>query len=316
MLLAKQVDFIGYGPICSISSAILVVISLVLLAFVGLQFGLDFTSGTSVRLSFSETVVLDEVNSVLQDNGYNDALVVSFGSDREIRIIVPVDGAVAESDQAANAVVVGESIAELLGNSINSEITLEGSDYVSSKVGSELAEQGGLGILVCLGIILVYVAMRFQFKFALGAVIALAHDVIITAGTFSVFQMKFDLSILAAILAIIGYSINDTIVVMDRIRENFRRMRKATPREVINYSLNQTLDRTLITSGTTLIVVLAVLFVGGDATRGFCIAMTLGITIGTYSSIYIAAYSVLLMKVTKEDLMPPVREGADLENIP
>ena len=316
MLLAKKFDFMGYGALAATCSGIVFAISLASLLFVGLQFGLDFTSGTSVRVSFSETVALDEVSNVLQDNGYDSAVVVSFGSDREIRVIVPVDESVAESDQAAHAVVVGETIAELLGNSIDSEITLEGSDYVSSKVGSELAEQGGLGILVSLGIILVYVALRFQFKFALGAVIALAHDVIITAGIFSIFQMEFNLTILAALLAIIGYSINDTIVVMDRIRENFRRMRKSTPVEVLNLSINQTLDRTLITSGTTLIVVLAVLFVGGDATRGFAIAMTIGITIGTYSSIYIAAYAALLMKVTKEDLMPPVREGADLENIP
>lgn len=316
MLTKTQFDFMKYRSVTGIGSTILVVISLVSLLINGLQFGLDFTSGTSVRLSFSETVALDQVNSTLQANGYDNAVVVSFGSDREIRIILPMNESVAESDQAENAVQVGEAIAELLSANSNSEVTLEGSDYVSSKVGSELAEQGGLGILVALGIIMVYIAMRFQFKFSVGSVVALAHDIIITAGVFSVFKMEFNLNILAAMLAIIGYSLNDTIVVLDRIRENFRRMRKGTPIEVVNVSLNQTLDRTLITSGTTLIVVLAILFVGGDATRGFALAMSIGIVIGTYSSIYVAASVILFMKITKEDLMAPVKEGAELENIP
>lgn len=316
MLITKQIDFMGLRSIAGTVSAILVVISLVSLLVNGLQFGLDFTSGTSVRLSYSETVVLDEVNSTLQDNGYNDAVVVSFGSDREIRIILPVDESVAEGDQAENAVLVGETIAELLNNNSSSDITLEGSDYVSAKVGSELAEEGGLGMLVALGIIMVYIAVRFQFKFSVGAVVALAHDLIITLGIFSVFHMEFNLNTLAAMLAIIGYSLNDTIVVSDRIRENFRRLRKGTPIEMVNISLNQTLSRTLITSFTTLIVLFSILFVGGESTRGFAIALIIGVVIGTYSSIYIASNIVLFMKVTKEDLMIPVKEGAELESIP
>lgn len=316
MLITKQIDFMGLRNIAGTISAILVVISLVSLLVNGLQFGLDFTSGTSVRLSYSETVVLDEVNSTLQDNGYNDAVVVSFGSDREIRIILPVDESVAEGDQAENAVLVGETIAELLNNNSSSDITLEGSDYVSAKVGSELAEEGGLGMLVALGIIMVYIAVRFQFKFSVGAVVALAHDLIITLGIFSVFHMEFNLNTLAAMLAIIGYSLNDTIVVSDRIRENFRRLRKGTPIEMVNISLNQTLSRTLITSFTTLIVLFSILFVGGESTRGFAIALIIGVVIGTYSSIYIASNIVLFMKVTKEDLMIPVKEGAELESIP
>lgn len=316
MLLKRQYDFMSIRHIAGTCSAILVVISLVSLLVNGLQFGLDFTSGTSVRLSYSETVVLDEVNTALRDNGYDDAVVVSFGSDREIRIILPVDESVIESDQAENAVMVGETIAELLANNSNSEITLEGSDYVSAKVGSELAEQGGLGILVALGIVMVYIAVRFQFKFSVGAVVALAHDIIITLGIFSVFHMEFNLNTLAAMLAIIGYSLNDTIVVSDRIRENFRRLRKGTPIEMVNISLNQTLSRTMITSFTTLIVLFSILFVGGESTRGFAIALIIGVIVGTYSSIYVASNIILAMKVSKEDLMIPIKEGAELESIP
>lgn len=316
MLLKRQYDFMSIRHIAGACSAILVVISLVSLLVNGLQFGLDFTSGTSVRLSYSETVVLDEVNSTLRDNGYDDAVVVSFGSDREIRIILPVDDSVAEGDQAEHAVMVGETIAELLADNSNSEITLEGSDYVSAKVGSELAEQGGLGMLVALGIVMVYIAVRFQFKFSVGAVVALAHDILITLGIFSVFHMEFNLNTLAAMLAIIGYSLNDTIVVSDRIRENFRRLRKGTPIEMVNISLNQTLSRTMITSFTTLIVLFSILFVGGESTQGFAIALIIGVIVGTYSSIYVASNIILAMKVSKEDLMVPVREGAELESIP
>lgn len=316
MILSKEIDFMGVRRIAGIGSIILVVVSILSLLINGLQFGLDFTSGTSIRLSYSEAVVLDEVNSTLRNNGYDDAVVVSFGSDREIRIILPVDESVEEGDQAAQAVAIGETIAELLGNNSSSEITLLGSDYVSAKVGSELAEEGGLGMLVALGIIMVYIAVRFQFKFSVGAVVALAHDLIITLGIFSLFKMEFNLNTLAAMLAIIGYSLNDTIVVSDRIRENFRRMRKGTPEEMVNASLNQTLSRTLITSLTTLMVLVSILFVGGESTQGFAIALIIGVVIGTYSSIYIASNIILLMKVTKEDLMIPVKEGAELESMP
>jgi len=277
----KQIDFMGYRRIAGTLSVMLVVISLVSLLVNGLQFGLDFTSGTSVRLSYSEPIVRSDVNATLNDNGYTDAVVVSFGSDRDIRIILPVDESVAEGNQAANAVSVGETIAELLRVNSNSEIDLLGSDYVSAKVGSELAEEGGLGMLVALGIIMVYIAVRFQFKFSVGAVVALAHDLIITLGIFSVFHMEFNLNTLAAMLAIIGYSLNDTIVVSDRIRENFRRLRKGTPIEMVNISLNQTLSRTLITSFTTLIVLLSILFIGGESTRGFAIALIIGVLVGT-----------------------------------
>ena len=316
LLTEKQIDFMGVRKIAGIGSIVLIIVSIVSLAFNSLEFGLDFTSGTSVRLSYSEAVVVQDVNQTLRDKGYEDAVVVTFGSDRDIRILLPVDETVAIGEQAAQAVIVGESIAELLQSSSGSEISLLGSDYVSAKVGGELVESGGIGMLVALAIIMVYIAMRFQFKFSVGAVVALAHDLIITLGIFSLFRIEFNLNTLAALLAIIGYSLNDTIVVSDRIRENFRRLRKGTPLEMVNISLNQTLSRTLITSLTTLLVLFSILFIGGESTQGFAVALIIGVVIGTYSSIYIASNVILYMNVTREDLMLPVREGAELDDIP
>ena len=316
MLTEKEFDFMGYRKIAGVASIILMIVSIISLAVNSLEFGLDFTSGTSVRLSYSESVVVEEVNQTLRDNGYEDAVAVTFGSDREIRVLLPVDENIEVGDQAAQAVIVGESIAELLQNSSGSQITLLGSDYVSAKVGGELVESGGIGMLVALAIIMVYIAMRFQFKFSVGAVVALAHDLIITLGIFSLFRIEFNLNTLAALLAIIGYSLNDTIVVSDRIRENFRRMRKGTPIEMVNTSLNQTLSRTLITSLTTLLVLFSILLIGGESTQGFAVALIIGVVIGTYSSIYIASNVILYMNVTREDLMLPVKEGSELDDIP
>ena len=312
----NEIDFMGFRRIAGSISVVLVLVSIVSLAVNSLEFGLDFTSGTSVRLNYSQAIVLGEVNRTLNSNGYTDAVVVSFGSDRDIRIILPVDETVAVADQAAQAAEVGDTIAAMLRNETASEVTLLGTDYVSAKVGEELAEQGGLGMLVALGIIMVYISIRFQFKFAVGAVVALAHDVIITLGIFSVFSIEFNLNTLAALLAIIGYSLNDTIVVSDRIRENFRRMRKGSPFDLINKSLNQTLSRTLITSFTTLLVLFSILFIGGESTQGFAVALIIGVFIGTYSSIYIASNVLLYMNISREDLMIPVKEGSELDDIP
>ena len=316
MLSRTEIDFMGVRRIAVGISALLAVVSVISLLVNSLNFGLDFTSGTSVRLNYSQTVDLDQVNLTLQQNGYEDAVVVTFGSDRDIRVLLPVDSSVAEQDQAEQAAQVGESLAAMLQQETQSQVTLLGSDYVSAKVGEELAEQGGLGMLVALGIIMVYIAVRFQFKFSVGAVVALAHDLIITLGIFSVFQMEFNLNTLAAMLAIIGYSLNDTIVVSDRIRENFRRLRKGSPIEMVNASLNQTLSRTLITSLTTLLVLFSILFIGGESTQGFAIALIIGVVIGTYSSIYIASNVIIYMNVTREDLMIPVKEGAELDDLP
>lgn len=315
-MLSKQFDFMGVRRLAAMGSLILVLVSIASLAIRGLDFGLDFTSGTSVRLNFSESVEISQINQTLSEQGYGDAVVVSFGSDRDIRVILPVDESVAEADQASQAVRIGEGIRDILAQATDAEISLEGSDYVSAKVGTELAEQGSLGMLVALGIIMVYIAVRFQFKFSVGAVVALAHDLVITLGIFSVSGMEFNLNTLAAMLAIIGYSLNDTIVVSDRIRENFRRLRSGTPEEMVNVSLNQTLGRTIITSFTTLLVLVSILFVGGESTQGFAIALIIGVLVGTYSSIYIASNVILMMDVTREDLMIPIKEGSELDDIP
>jgi len=316
MPVGTQINFMGPRRIAAIVSITLVIISIGSLLTNSLQFGLDFTSGTSIRLNYAEEVDLGEVNQSLVDNGYDDAVVVTFGSIQDIRILLPVDEEVAIGDQASQAVAVGETIAAMLRAESGVEISLLGSDYVSAKVGEELAEQGGLGMLVALGIIMVYIAVRFQFKFSVGAVVALAHDVIITLGIFSIFRLEFDLTTLAALLATVGYSLNDTIVVSDRIRENFRKLRTGSPIEMVNISLNQTLSRTLITSFTTLLVLFSMLFIGGESIRGFSIALIIGVLVGTYSSIYVASNVILYMNVTKEDLMIPVKEAIDVDGLP
>jgi preprotein translocase subunit SecF len=309
-------NFMGYRRITALVSSVFVLISVISLFARGLDLGLDFTSGTSVRLSFAQSVNINDITSKLSSAGYEDAVVVSFGSDRDIRVILGVDESVEQEDQASQAVEVGERIAALMQSDNQSEVVLLGSDYVSAKVGTELAEQGGLGMLVALAIITVYIAIRFQFKFSVGAVVALGHDLVITLGIFSLTGMEFNLNTLAAMLAIIGYSLNDTIVVSDRIRENFRRMRKGTPLEMVNASLNQTFSRTIVTSFTTLLVLFSILLVGGDSTEGFAIALIIGVLIGTYSSIYVASNVILLMNVTREDLMLPIKEDPELDDIP
>jgi preprotein translocase subunit SecF len=302
MLLKNQLDFMGHRRTASLVSGVFIVVSLISLAFNWLQLGLDFSSGIAVRLTYSDYVNLDEVHASLSENGYTEALVVSYGSDRDVRIVLPVSQDTQASEQASQAIMVGEQLADQLRQTTESVITLAGSDFVSAKAGQDLAERSGLGILVALGVIMIYISMRFQFKFAVGAVVALLHDVIITLGIFSVFRLQFDLTVLAALLAVIGYSLNDTIIVADRVRENLRRERRGTMVELVNRSLNQTLSRTLITSGTTLMVVLSLLLVGSESVRGFCIAMTVGIVAGTYSTIYIASALLLLMNVQREDV--------------
>ncbi len=306
----------GYRRIAAVLSVIVVVTSLISLASRGLEFGLDFTSGTSVRLNFSETAPLDLVGAQLEEAGFEDAVVVNFGSDRDIRVLLPLDPNAEVATEAEQAALTGEAIAAYLQERSDTAITLQGSDYVSAKVGEELAEQGGLGMLVALGIIMVYIAVRFQFKFSVGAVTALAHDLIITLGIFSLTGMEFNLNTLAALLAIIGYSLNDTIVVSDRIRENFRMLRKTEPIDTVNISLNQTLGRTLITSFTTLLVLFSILLIGGESTQGFAIALIIGVIVGTYSSIYVASNVIILMNVTREDLLVAVKEDAEADSTP
>ncbi|MGB4246497.1 MAG: protein translocase subunit SecF [Pseudohongiellaceae bacterium] len=298
------------GRLFGIVSIVAIVISIGSLLTQSLEMGLDFTAGSLVEVSYSEPVVVSEVSAALRAAGYEDAQVVAFGSDQDVLIRMPVDDSISETEMANQLVDMGDNILSVLESNTDAEVSLSRLEFVGPRVGEELAESGGMGLLVALGMIMLYVAVRFQSKFALAAVLALMHDVIITMGIFSIFRLQFDLTVLAAVLAIIGYSINDTIVVFDRIRENFRVMRKGTPYELINLSLNQTLSRTIITAMTTLLVVFAMLFAGGETIKGFAIALAIGIIIGTYSSVYIASNLLLEMKVSKEDLMAPVKEGA------
>ncbi|OGT71023.1 MAG: protein-export membrane protein SecF [Gammaproteobacteria bacterium RIFCSPLOWO2_02_FULL_57_10] len=307
---SRQFDFMSKGRLFGIVSIVAIVISIGSLLTQSLEMGLDFTAGSLVEVSYSEPVVVSDVSAALQAAGYEEVQVVAFGSDQDVLIRMPVDDSISETEMANQLVDMGDNILSVLESNTDAEVSLSRLEFVGPRVGEELAESGGMGLLVALGMIMLYVAVRFQSKFALAAVLALMHDVIITMGIFSIFRLQFDLTVLAAVLAIIGYSINDTIVVFDRIRENFRVMRKGTPYELINLSLNQTLSRTIITAMTTLLVVFAMLFAGGETIKGFAIALAIGIIIGTYSSVYIASNLLLEMKVSKEDLMAPVKEGA------
>ena len=301
----KTVNFMGQRKLAILFSLTLLLISIGSLATRQLNWGLDFTGGTLVEVHYSETADLNAIRGTLDAEGFSGAIVVSFGTDRDVMIRLPKG----YSDKQG---------AELLGKlqtAFDGAVELRRIEFVGPQVGDELREQGGLAMLLALGLVMLYIAFRFQFKFAVGAVVALVHDVIITLGFFSIVGMEFDLTVLAALLAVIGYSLNDTIVVSDRIRENFRKLRRAEPVEVINISLTETLGRTLVTSLTTLLVLTALALFGGEMIYGFAIALIVGVVIGTYSSIYVAANALLIMGVSKEDLMIPVKEGADQEDL-
>lgn len=313
MLTQKVFNFMRWRHLAMAVSIILCLGSLGSLAIQGLNFGLDFTGGTSVALRYSEPPNLEDIRNVLDEAGYPNAVVVHYGSERDISIRLQTDNSNIENSAELN---IGESMAQLLRDETGADISLQSSDVVGANVGEELANDGGLGLLAALALIFLYVAQRFQTKFSVAALGGLTHDVIIVLGFFSVFQLNFDLTVLAAVLAVIGYSLNDSIVVSDRIRENFRIMREESLIEITNVSLTQTLGRTLMTSGTTLVVLLALFFVGGELIRNFSIALILGVVTGTYSSIYIGSALLLMTNLTKEDLMPPVKEGEELEELP
>ncbi len=269
----------------------------------GLNLGLDFTGGSLVEVKLAEKVDPQAVRGFLVDAGFTNGTVQTFGSDEDLLIRVPPQ---ANADPAAQVGLGDDSFRALAENYPG--IVLLQSNYVGPAVGDELAEDGGLALLTALIIVMLYILFRFTKQFSVGAVVALAHDVVIVLGCFSVFQWTFDLTVLAALLAVIGYSLNDTIVVSDRIRENFRKARRGLPVEIINTALNQTLGRTLVTSLTTLFVLLALLFAGGEVIRGFATALSIGVVIGTYSSIYVAANVLLAMNISREDLLVPEPE--------
>ena len=290
----KDYNFMGLRKVAGIFSIVLLLISIGSLAIQGLKLGLDFTGGTLIEVSYESAANVDEIRRTLNDKGYEDVTVQHFGSEEEVLVRM------SESYRAN----LGDEVLAALQASSSENIELRRSEFVGSQVGEELRDEGGLALLLALAIVMLYVAARFQFKFSVGAVVALIHDVIIILGIYSVFQFEFDLTVLAALLAVIGYSLNDTIVVSDRIRENFRIILQMRPIDIINRSLTQTLGRTLITSLTTLLVLIALLLVGGEIIHLFALALTIGVVVGTYSSIYVAANVLLIMDVTREDLIP------------
>lgn len=296
-------DFMGARMYAAGLSGCLLVVSIVALVAFGLNRGLDFTGGALVEVGFDVPVVPQEVREQLENAGFQQAVVQNFGSETDVLIRVPPQAGVDQS-------TVGDEILVLL-RSTHGDVALRRSEVVGPAVGEELTEKGGIAMLVALAVVMVYIMFRFTGKFAIGAVTALAHDVIVALGAFAVFRWTFNLAELAAILAVIGYSLNDTIVVSDRIRENFRIVRRGRPVEIINRSLNEMLGRTLVTSLTTLLVLVALLVAAGEQIRGFATALTIGVVIGTYSSIYVAASMLLALGISKEDLTLPEREGDD-----
>ena len=326
-----NVDFLGKRRLALAFSGVLLVISIASLSVRGLNFGIDFTGGTLVELAYSDAVNPTEVREVLADAGITDAVVQYFGTSRDIMIRLPVDAARASAEQSSEVItILREARSETLTDSPEGGIQrclISGSvgdchvqmrrvEFVGPQVGDELTEKGGLAMLYALIGILIYVAFRFEWRFAVGSVLALIHDVLITLGVFSVLAFEFSLPVLAAVLAVIGYSLNDTIVVFDRIRDNFRKMRKGLPSEIMNQSINQTLPRTVLTSVTTLLVVLTLLLVGGEIMEGFAIALLIGIVIGTYSSIFVASPSVLMLGISREDMLPVVKEAVEGDSAP
>jgi len=306
MTTAKMYNFMGLRKIAAGLSIALLLISVASLAINGLKFGLDFTGGSLVEVGYEQTPDLNQIRGRLESAGYDDAIVQTFGSPVDILIRL------GESHDPK----LGDRVLAALQGDESQTITLRRNEYVGAQVGEELREQGGLGLLLALFIVMVYVAFRFQLKFSVGAVAALAHDVLIVLGFFSVLQLDFDLTVLAALLAVIGYSLNDTIVVSDRIRENFRKLRKGTAIEIMNTSLSQTLGRTLVTSLTTLIVLVALAVFGGEMIHGFAIALLVGVCVGTYSSIYVATNVLIMLGICKEDLMPPEKEEGEVDDRP
>ena len=301
----KAIPFMKWRWVAVALSAATLLAAIGSLSVRQLNWGLDFTGGTLVEVAYSDSTDLGAIRTELDREGYEGAVVVSFGTDRDVLVRLP-DG---YSDEQ------GALMVDKLRAATEMSIELRRIEFVGPQVGEELRDDGGIAMLTALGLVMLYVAFRFQIKFALGAVIALAHDVIFTLGFFSLTGLEFDLTVLAALLAVVGYSLNDTIVVSDRIRENLRKIRRAGPAEVIDISLTETLGRTLVTSLTTLLVLAALALFGGEMIFGFAVALLVGVAVGTYSSMYVAATMLLQLGVSKEDVMVPEREGADQEGL-
>jgi len=292
------IPFMKWRRFAAAFSLIAILVAAGSLATRSLNWGLDFTGGTLVEVTYGDSADLSLIRSTLESNGYAGAVVVAFGTDRDVLVRLPLGYS---DDEGVAMVALLESVSAV-------PVELQRIEFVGPAVGEELREQGGLAMLLALGLVMLYVAFRFQFKFAVGAVVALAHDVLFVLGYFSLLGMEFDLTVLAAILAVIGYSLNDTIVVADRIRENFRKLRRMSPSDVIDVSLTETFGRTVVTSLTTILVLVALAVFGGDMIHGFALALLAGVAIGTYSSIYVSATILLALGVSKEDVAIPTRE--------
>jgi preprotein translocase subunit SecF len=297
------IDFVGLGRVTAIASLLLVIASIACIVLRGFNFGIDFTGGLLAEVSYPSTIELDTVRSALEKGGYKNSVVQYYGTSSDVLIRLMPDADV-KVNEAQNPLLTALRAAE-------PGVQLRRIEYVGPQVGRELAENGAMALLFTLIGILIYIMFRFEWKFAVGSVAAVAHNVILTLGVFSALHIEFDLTVLAAVLAIIGYSINDTIVVFDRIRENFHLLRKHTVNEIVNISHNQTLARTLTTGVTVFMVLFALLFLGGEVIRGFCLAMIVGIAVGTYASIFVAGSIALELGLKREDLMPPKREESD-----
>ena len=304
-----RINFMNKRTLALLFSGIVLVIAVASLSLRSLNFGIDFTGGTLIEVGYSQDVDVEEIRGQLTEGGYGDALIQRFGTPRDILIRV------APQEEISNEKISNDIFALLEANTDNKP-ELRRVEFVGPQVGDELTEKGGLAMLYSLIAILIYVALRFEWRFAVGSIIALVHDVIFTVGLFSILWATFDLPVLAAILAVIGYSLNDTIVVYDRIRENFRKIRKGSPIDIINISLNQTLSRTIITSLTTFVVLLSLFLFGGEIIHGFATALMIGVIIGTYSSIFVASVAVVMLGIRKEDLMPKVKEGELVDDRP
>lgn len=326
-----NIDFMGKRRVALVVSAVLMLISAVSLVTRGLNFGLDFTGGTLIEVSYEQPPELNDVRASLSSAGFGDAVVQTFGEPTDIVVRLAVrepessaddsvetDGSDEQSAADSFAEQIGAEVLTALQEGTAGEVTLRRQEYVGPQIGRELAEKGALAMLVVLLGILAYVSLRFQWRFSLGAVAALVHDVLITFGVLSLVQLSFDLTVVAALLAVIGYSLNDTIVVFDRIRENFRTLRKQTAKQVVNTSVNQTLSRTLMTSGTTLLVLIALFYFGGEIIHAFAFTLIAGVLVGTYSSIYVASNAILSLGVSREDLLENKveKEGAHMESLP
>ncbi|HGO5290685.1 TPA: protein translocase subunit SecF [Photobacterium damselae subsp. damselae] len=307
----KVIDFMRWSKLAFAFSILMVSLSIATVTTKGLNWGLDFTGGTLIEVSFENPANLGQIREALEKADFGDAVVQNFGTARDVMVrLQPRDGVKGE--------VLGGQIISALKEGTGQNVEMRRIEFVGPNVGDELAEAGGLAILISLLCILMYVSLRFEWRLAAGAVMSLAHDVIITVGIFSFLQVEVDLTIVAALLTVVGYSLNDTIVVFDRIRENFRKMRKGSASDIINSSISQTLSRTLITSGTTLFVVIALFLKGGTMIHGFAMALLIGITVGTYSSIYVASALALKLGITREHLMPPQveKEGEEFDAMP